>query len=206
MPIGQFMEKLASSDPTPGGGSAAALCGALSAALCCMTAGVTLKHEKFKSVWELMAGIEKGARELMTRFQELADKDMAAYEDVLAAFRLPKQSEEEKALRQQAIQIAYQTAADVPLQTLRLAEKAGRCARIAIDSGNPNAFSDAAAALHLARNAAEIAADNIAVNMESIKDAEFLENTRREMNWLLETIRTRYSQARPFLPANRPFN
>jgi formiminotetrahydrofolate cyclodeaminase len=146
-----FTEALASAAATPGGGSAAALSGALAASLVSMVARNTAANPSFAERADTLEAIAAEAESCRQRLVGLVDDDAAAFERVLAAFRLPKETAEEKAVRSREIQASYQAAVEAPQlvsrQALDVLALAGRVAEL----GNPNAVSDAGVAALLAR-------------------------------------------------------
>ena len=158
-----FLDELSSGAATPGGGCAAALAGALAASLVGMVARNT------GGLGEIAADADR----LRAQLEELVDADAAAFEQVMAAFRLPKETPEEKAARSAAIQAGYRAAVAPPLgvcrDALAVLVLAGRVAEL----GNPNAVSDAGVAALLAASALEGAALNVEINLGSIKDESF---------------------------------
>lgn len=195
LPVFRYVEEVASPNPTPGGGSVAALCGALGAALSAMVAGITLKREKFKDAWNSMEKIRGEAEELSEIFLRLAEDDSKAYLRVLAAYGLPKGTEAEKAARQANLQEAFKKAAEVPLQTLRVVERLMRGVEKTIKEGNPNALNDAGAAAYIARAAGIIALQNIRTNLFNIRDASFVREYEEETRELMENIDGLFSRA-----------
>ncbi|HVO84070.1 MAG TPA: cyclodeaminase/cyclohydrolase family protein [Syntrophobacteria bacterium] len=179
--VRDFIAALGAGTPTPGGGSAAALCGALGSALAAMVAGLTLGKERYRDGWATMEEVRRAADELGRRFLDLVQEDADAYQGVLASLRLPKATDEEKASRQTALQDALKRAASVPLESLRASERLAHLAKTAVEKGNPSALTDAGAALHLARAAAAIAAANVKVNLADIVDDQFVAECMREL-------------------------
>ncbi len=168
--VREYTSKLASGDPTPGGGSAAALAGVLAAALGEMAGNFTVGKEKFAAVEDDVREILDRLGEQRARLIELTDEDANAYALVGAAYQMPKASDEEKAARQAAIQGALRQAAGVPLAATEA------CAAI-IDEldelrqkGNPNLLSDVAVAAEFAMAALRCGALNVHVNLAYIKD------------------------------------
>ncbi len=202
--VRSFIQELGSGSATPGGGSAAALCGAMGAALSGMVARFTGGREQFRDVWTRMEGIKKGSDELAQRFLALAQEDTEAYQEVLKALRLPKEAEEEKAFRQEALQEAMKKASSVPLETLRVSEKLIRMAKDAVEQGNPNTVTDAAAAVHLAHLAATVAAYNVRTNLSSLKDDVFVEGCKREAEEILERIEALLAEADGYVNTQLP--
>jgi formiminotetrahydrofolate cyclodeaminase len=184
--VRDFVKELSSGNPTPGGGSVAALCGALGAALSSMVANLTVEREKYKQTWKSMEEVRETAEDLSERFLGLMQEDSDTYHKVMAAFELPRETEEQKALRQAAIEEAMKKAAAVPLETLRASEKLIRAARDAVRGGNPNAITDAAAAVQLANTTAVVASYNVQINISRIKDQAFVERCEKEVTEILK--------------------
>ena len=171
MTLHGFADELSSDSPAPGGGSVAALCGALSAALSAMVASLTWSKKGMQDARPQMKQIGDTAQELKGWFVDAIDRDTDAFNDVLAAMRLPKKTDEEIAAREAAMEAANQHAAEVPLQVLRNAVAAMEPARIAAAHGNPASVTDAGVAGACALAAAEGAALNVRINLGSIGDA-----------------------------------
>ena len=179
--VRDFIAALGAGTPTPGGGSVAALCGALGSALAAMVARLTLGKERYRDGWVRMEEVSKAADELGRGFLDLVQDDTDAYRVVLASLRLPKGTDEEKASRQTNLRDALRRAASVPLETLRASERLAHLAKAAVEKGNPSALTDAGAALHLARAAAAIAAANVKVNVADVMDDRFVNECMREV-------------------------
>ena len=179
--ITDFLEKTASSEPLPGGGCAAALNGALAAALTEMVANLTVGRTEFQAVEDDMQQIAGAVAALRKKLQDDIDHDAQAYQEVLAAFRMPKETDDDKKQRSNAIQQAFKKAATVPLnvakETLKILDLAAR----AIKDGNPNAASDGAVAVLAARTAVLGAAFNVKINLGAIKDDAFVAELTREI-------------------------
>lgn len=176
--IQAFVQKTASGDPVPGGGSAAALNAALAAALVEMVARLTIGKKGFDAVQPRMVEIAEACRELRDTLMLDIDRDSDAYTQVLAAYRLAKDTEEERSCRKEAIRKAFRTAASVPFD---VAEKAVRIMQLAgevIRNGNPNAASDGAAGMLAARMAALTALYNVRINLPSVEDATWCSDMR----------------------------
>ena len=171
--IKAYMDQTASSTPVPGGGSAAALSGALAAGLTQMVAGLTIGRKGFETVETDMQRIADEAGGLREKCLANIDRDSDAYTGVIDAFRLPKGSDEEKQARAQAIQQALQHASQVPLETAELAARIIKLAAKVVAKGNPNAVTDGAVAAMLARTATLAGAMNVRINLASIKDRDF---------------------------------
>ena len=193
--VQDFVGKLAERTPVPGGGSAGALCGALGAALCTMVSSLTLGRDDSKPSWDKIKHIGEEAQALAAHFLDLVGRDAAGYQEVVAAARLPRNTEEEKNVRHAALQGALQTAAQVPLETLRAAEKLMRLAKPTIELGNPKAVTDAGAALHLGRAAAAVAMANVRINLLAIEDEAFVGACRQEMGELMKSVNRLFEEA-----------
>jgi glutamate formiminotransferase/formiminotetrahydrofolate cyclodeaminase len=186
--VSEFVRELASVSPAPGGGSVAALCGGLSAALCTMVARLTLGKEKYRAVWEAMERLMQQAEPLAERFVVLMDADTDAYNQVVAAMRLPRDTAEEKAVRKTAIELANRKAAEVPLETLKNTLKLADNVKEAVEKGNVSCITDAGTAAQLVRTAAYAAAYNVRINLAGIADPVFAANCRAEVNRILTRI------------------
>lgn len=179
-PLAEFSRLLASSDPTPGGGTAAAAAGNLGAALISMVLDLTLSREKFKDVFADLKPIESEARQTASELLTLMNDDSRAYDLMVEARKLPKETEEQKAIRRGAMESAARHAAEVPMRTAR--SSAALLSRIPLvaEKGNPNAASDAGVAALLLAAAAEGALLNVGINLGSISDADFVQSMERE--------------------------
>ena len=182
--VKDFLNKVAGSDPVPGGGSIAALNGALASALAAMVANLTIGKKKYAEVQEDMQAIAQEAERLMGDFTADIDRDSDAYDRVFACFKMPKETDEEKAARSAAIQEATKYAAQVPLEVARRA-----CALMPLIAevalkGNQNAVTDACVAMMSARNAVLAAVLNVRINLSSLKDAELVTRLQAETDGL----------------------
>lgn len=190
MLVNEFIDDLASNSPAPGGGSVAALCGSLGAALTSMVFNLTIGKKAYLALGdEERASVDEGlvkANELKDEFLKLMNEDTEAFNKLMAAFKMPKETEEEKAVRSEAIQIAYKGATDVPLEVARRAYDIYEIIEIAIDHGNKNAISDAGVAALLAQTTIEGAIMNVKINLGSIKDEEFTSAIREEIKVISE--------------------
>jgi formiminotetrahydrofolate cyclodeaminase len=186
--VDKFTEEVAGDSPAPGGGSVAALAGALGAALCSMVAHLTLGKEKYQEVFPEMRQMEGSSHTFTYKLLELVDSDTEAYEVVMRAFKMPRDSEADKRLRSETIQSANKHAASVPMETLRALRKAVDFAEMAIKKGNENCISDAGVGVQLIRAAAMGAAYNIRINLLSITDDKFSSEIKKEMTGLLGDI------------------
>ncbi len=186
--IREFMEKTASSTPVPGGGSVAALGAALAISLSQMVAGLTIGRKGFEDCQEEMKAITASASELRQRCIANIDRDSDAYNQVMAAFKLPRDSEEDKLVRAQAIQSALKQATRVPLETATLAFKIIELTAQAVEKGNPNAVTDGAVGAMLARTAVLAGLYNVKINLSSIKDSDFVADISKQVEHLEEKV------------------
>jgi methenyltetrahydrofolate cyclohydrolase len=182
--ITDYLAKTASGDPVPGGGSSAALNGALAAALTEMVANLTIGRKGFEAVDAEMRAVAAKAAGLRSSLTADVDRDSDSYAQVLKAFQLPKATESEKAARAQAIQEAFKQAALVPLGVARASVALMDLGRSVIAKGNPNAASDGAAGILAARMAARAAVYNVRINLGAIKDEAFSSELRQEADRL----------------------
>jgi formiminotetrahydrofolate cyclodeaminase len=189
-----FLEKTASGTPVPGGGSVSALSAALGAGLAEMVANLTIAKKGYEAVENEMKETAETLKNLREKLVTEVDKDSNAYKDVLAAFKLPKDTQEEKAQRAEAIQDAMKNAARVPLgvaydslQVMDLAEKV-------IRNGNRNAASDGAVGTMMARTAVLGALFNVKINLASVKDQAFVEEMTRKVNKLESRVHEREAE------------
>ncbi len=170
----EFCEKTASKDPVPGGGSVSAMAGAIAASLSEMVANLTLGRKGFESFDDEMKTIIKKSQDLKILLTEDIDRDSNSYDDVIKAFRMPKESEEDKVKRSEAIQEATKHAAMVPLSVAERALEVIYLTEKVVNNGNPNAVTDGAVACMMARTAVLGALYNVKINLSSIKDQDFV--------------------------------
>lgn len=171
--VKDFLNKVAGSDPVPGGGSIAALNGAIAAALAAMVANLTIGKKHYADCEELMKQIAERAAGLKEEFVADVDRDSEAYDRVFACFKMPKATDEEKAARSAAIQEATKFAAQVPMEVARRAYGMMDTIAQVARKGNQNAVTDACVAMMAARSAVLAALMNVRINLGSLKDKEF---------------------------------
>lgn len=172
--ISPFLDEVASSSPAPGGGSVAALAGALGTALSSMVCRLTIGKKKYAGVEEEMKTILAGSEELRQKFTRLIAQDAEAFNRVMEAFGLPKDTDDQKALRTAAIQSATKEAALVPLEVMKHALDALSLAKRVAEKGNANSASDAGVAALMLHAASEGAALNVRINLAGITDPDFV--------------------------------
>ena len=170
MTVREFQSALASSSPTPGGGTVAAISLGQAAALTCMVADLTIGKEKWQSGWDIAEKSTQLAVRMLTRAGQLADEDSDSFDAVMASFRLPKENEEEVVARRTAIHSATLQAAIVPLETARLAHDLLQLLPELAKLGNANAASDVGVAGLLASAACKGALFNVDINLSSIPE------------------------------------
>ena len=176
----QFADELASDSPAPGGGSVAALNGALSAGLSSMVGNLTYSKRKFKSVRQEMIDTSARAQELKDFFLRAIDRDTDAFNRLMDAFSLPRKTEAEKRERQRAVRDATIEATMVPFEVLQKTVEAVKLAGTVAKKGNPNSLSDAGVAGLAAAAAARGALYNVMINLADIDDKSFREKITRE--------------------------
>ena len=182
----EFLAAVAAPTPTPGGGSVSALAGALSVALSRMVAGLARGKAGYETVESELTQLEVRSKKTQARLEALIDEDAKAYEAVMAAMRLPKSTEEEKAARVDAMQRAYRKATEVPLETMERCIEALELAEAAVKKGNRGAVTDAAVAVLLAESAIRGASLNCSINLASIRDDTFRTETEVRVERLLK--------------------
>jgi formiminotetrahydrofolate cyclodeaminase len=183
--VGEFLDLLGSREPTPGGGSASALAGALAAALLAMVARLSERERG-----RIAVSAVGRAEDLRIELAGLVDEDAAAFEGVMEAYRLPKSSEEEKGARREAVEQALIKAAAVPLEVARRCVDVLREAQALTAAANPNAISDLGVSAALAEAGVVGAAMNVAINARGIRDGATAERLRGETSRLEEEART----------------
>lgn len=185
-PVTNFLDALASSAPAPGGGSVAALSGALGAALVSMVCNLTVGKKGYDDVQEDIKALLAQSEALRQELTDLLEEDVKAYTAYSVAAKMPRGTDEEKTERSQAMQAALKGATDVPL---RIAEGAVRVMDLCMpgaEKGNKWAVSDAGVAVLMAEAALRSAALNVLINLGSIKDQGFVAEKRAQLEGLLE--------------------
>ncbi|MDR3142236.1 MAG: cyclodeaminase/cyclohydrolase family protein [Tannerellaceae bacterium] len=188
--VKEFLAKTAGNDPVPGGGSISALNGAIAAALTEMVANLTIGKKKYEEVTGQMRSIAIEAASIRDRFIACIDKDSDAYNKVFAAFKLPKETEEEKAERSRAIQEATKEAASVPMMVAEEMASVMETIIYVAHKGNQNAVTDACVAMMSARACVLGALLNVRINLMSVKEEAFVARMKKKADHLeAETIR-----------------
>jgi len=184
MYLKEFLEKTASKEPVPGGGSVAALSSALSASLAAMVANLTIGKKNYEEVSDKMVKIAEELNLRRREFVQLIDKDANSFDSVLQAFKMPKGTDEEKKLRTEAIQDGMKYAAKVPLGVAIDTSKLFEYIEIVVKSGNKNAVTDGLVAAMMARTAIKSALYNVKINLSSIKDESFVDEMKLQVEEL----------------------
>lgn len=180
----QFLDALASAEPTPGGGTASAVAGAMGTALLVMVAGLPKTRTNTDAARTALDGVRAELLPLRASLEVCADRDAEAFDAVMAAYRLPKATDEDKASRKGAIARAMQGATEVPLQTLRLACRALALGETVAQHGNVSAASDVGVAASLLYAASEGAAANVRINLGAWSEEKFRTETAAEADAL----------------------
>ncbi len=185
-----FLDELASSSPTPGGGSVSALNGSIGASLLEMVCSLTIGKEKFKQYEGEVAAAKAEAEALKTKLYDLIEKDARAFDIVMESFKMPKDTDEEKQRRSVAIQQATREATNVPLETAQGCLEILRKIASIVEKVNPNAISDIGVAALCAHSGSEGAALNVYINIPSIKDQSFKENSEKKIEAIRQESKT----------------
>lgn len=183
--IEPFLDALASSQATPGGGSAAAIIGAMGAALVSMVCNLTIGKKKYAEVEGEMKDVLARAEALRAKLTGMIEDDVNAFNQVMAAYGMPKETDEDKAAREAAIQAALKVATDVPLRCCHAARAVIDLAETASDKGNLNVISDAGVGVLAGYAALRSAALNVFTNARMITDKTFAEAKLKELHELL---------------------
>ena len=196
MTCARFLEALASPDPTPGGGTAAAMAGAMGTGLLVMVTGLAKSKTSSDAEKAALAAARQALQPLSPALTELADADAAAFDQVMSAYRLPKATDNDKAARSAAIQAALQGATTVPLQTLRACAAAMAHAETVAGDGNRSAVSDVGVAIGLLEAAAAGAEANVRINLAGVRDLKFTSAASDETGRLISAVNRQAAAAR----------
>ena len=182
----KFLHELASAAPTPGGGSAAAVMGALGAALISMVCNVTLGKKGQEQVSGEMMAVRTSSERLRARLTAMVSDDISAFNGLMQAYRLPKATDEEKTQRAKAIQAGLKAATEAPLDCARVCAEVIGIARRAAEHGYAGVISDAGVGVLAAQSALRSASLNVAINVPNLEDRDFARAAGEEMERLLE--------------------
>lgn len=181
-----FLDELASSASTPGGGGAAAIMGAMGAALVSMVCNLTIGKEKYADVEEELKTVLAQAEDLRGRLTDMIQADVEVFDRVMASYGMPKSTDEEKAARSAEIQAALKAATDVPLECAKACAEVIALSRSVAENGNLNVISDAGVAVLAGFAGLKSAALNVNINVGGIKDTEFAESRRKQLFEILD--------------------
>jgi formiminotetrahydrofolate cyclodeaminase len=183
--IERFLDELASASPTPGGGSAAAITGAMGAALVAMVCNLTIGKKGYEAVDADMRALLEQTEALRARLTGMVAEDVAAFDALMASYKLPKTTDDEKAVRSAAIQAGLRQATEAPLACARACADVIRLADRAAEGGNANVISDAGVGVLAGWAALRSAALNVHINAPQIKDRAFADKALTELEALL---------------------
>lgn len=186
--LAQLLDAFASNQPVPGGGSAAALAGAVGASLLIMVAGLPKTRHGTDEERSALTAAAARLRPLRDELASLIDRDSEAYTSVINAYRLPRSTDAEQAARRDAIDEAMRAATEAPLATIRACERAMREAEVIASSGAASASSDVAVGIELLKTAARGAGMNVDTNLAAVKDAEYVKRASQEQRDLEQAI------------------
>lgn len=186
MKVNEFVEKTASVEPVPGGGSIAAVCGALGAALTEMVANLTIGKDKYLDVQDNMKTVIEQAKKLREKLLDDIERDANSFSGVMKAFKLPKGTDDEKALRTAKIQEEYKVAVGVPYDVALTCYNILPLAELVVEKGNSSAETDGLVAAMCARTAVLAALYNVKINLSSIKDLSYVEEMKKNVKKLEE--------------------
>jgi len=186
--LAELLDAFASSHPVPGGGSGAALAGAVGASLLIMVAGLPKTRHGTDEERNALSAAATRLRPLRDELASLIERDSEAYTSVMNAYRLPKSTDAEQATRRDAIEQAMRAATEAPLATIRACERAMREAEVLASSGAASAASDVAVGIELLKTSARGAGLNVDTNLAAVKDAEYVKRVSQEQRDLQQAI------------------
>ncbi|MGQ9615746.1 MAG: cyclodeaminase/cyclohydrolase family protein [Spirochaetota bacterium] len=188
-PLKHFLDKLCSNSPEPGGGSASALTGAIAAGLAGMLSALTINKKGYEDVQPEMLKSFKVAKKLKDDFLELLQKDTEAFDDAAKAFKLPRNSEEEKRTRSEAIEKGLIKASEVPLSIMEKSLETARLALKVMKKGNEMAITDGAIAAIFAEAAALGGMINVRINFKWMKNKNYVNRIEKKLDVILEEVK-----------------
>jgi formiminotetrahydrofolate cyclodeaminase len=186
--VAQFVQRLSSGEPVPGGGSASAVAASLGAALISMVAALSTGKPKYAAHEATLARCGAVGKELAAQFMALADRDADAYAGYSAALKLPRETEPQQMVRRKAIQLAARRAADAPWECVKACAQLVVAAESLAGRSNVNAASDVLVAALLGEAAARGAAENVLINLPSTGDEDYSETMRQQVDSALHEI------------------
>jgi len=188
--VADFLQEIASNSPAPGGGSVSALAASLGAALTSMVCHLTIGKKKYADVQEEIEKTLKQSEELSVQFNAIIDEDTIAFNKVMVAYGLPKETEEQKTKRTAEIQIAIKMATLIPLKLMELCIEALELVKILIIKGNQSSLSDTGVAALMLHAGCEGAALNVKINLGSLSDADFVSQTKTKVEHYRTSLET----------------
>ena len=189
--VKELLDAISSKAPTPGGGSVAALAGAISCSLAAMVCNLTIGKKKYESVEEKMKELLEKAMELRRRFEELIDEDSKAFDEVMKAFKEGRDKE-----------TAFKKAAEVPMETASLSKEAMNIAYYVAIHGNKNAISDAGSSAYMAYSAFKMAVMNVKINLPYIEDEKFKNIAEEKIARMEKEIEQTFEKVKEALQEN----
>jgi methenyltetrahydrofolate cyclohydrolase len=185
--VEKFLDELASGNPTPGGGSAAAIMGAMGAALVSMVCNVTIGKKGYEAVEAEMKTVRDESERVRRRLMAMVAEDIAAFDSILAAYKLPKATDEEKTRRAAAIQAGLRRATETPLDCARVCAEVIALSRRASEHGYRNVISDGGVGVLAGFTALRSAALNVYINAPALKDQAFAQAATAELKKLVDS-------------------
>lgn len=182
----EYFNELSSNSPTPGGGNVAALCGALSASLGTMVCNLTIGKKKYADVEVEITSLKEKLEDYQKKFFNLGMKDNAAFDKVMDAFKLPKETEQERIIRSDAIEKATIGAAEIPSDVMQTAKELLPIIKTIIEKGNKNSLSDAGVASILISTSTKAAYLNVMINCASLNNKTIANEIKKRADIILE--------------------
>lgn len=186
--ISEFLNELAGSSPAPGGGSVSALAGALGSALISMVSSLTIGKKKYAEVEGEMKGVLVESEKLRAKLTSLVDRDTDAFNLVMSAFGMPKETDDQKNVRTAAIESATKEATMVPLDVMHVCLDAVALSETVARKGNTNALSDAGVSALLLRAGCRGAYYNVKINLSSLEDTDFIEKIKQDAARTMDAV------------------
>jgi len=202
--VGQFLDRLSSSQAVPGGGSASALAGALGASLVSMVSGLSTGRAKYAAYEATLLRCGEAGRDLAAEFVDLADEDASAYAGYAAALKLPRGTDEEQASRRAAIRLAARAASDAPMECVIACSRLVAAAESLAGRSNVHAASDVLVAALLGEAAARGAAENVRINLPATDDEPYVDAINRTLDAALHEIAAVAAQTREIVLSGQP--
>jgi glutamate formiminotransferase/formiminotetrahydrofolate cyclodeaminase len=187
--VADFVDEVSRDTPAPGGGSIAALAGAIGSALASMVVNLSVGKGEYDDRYEELCELADRAQDIKDQLLRAVDEDTEAFKEVIAGIRMPKDTAEQLEARSKAIRAGYRTAAEVPLQTAKLCRAVLDLCQQAADIGNEAVMSDAGVGALMARAGVQGAIHNVRINLPHTKDEAFIDSMTRELGTLLSESR-----------------